>query len=172
MAVGDVNGDGKPDLVVANATTNTVSVLLGNGNGTFQSQATFATGSYPRSVVSGGRQRRRQARPGRRQCQWQHRERAAGQRQRHLPDPADHSPPAPFRSSIAVADVNGDGKPDLVIANYAASDTVSVLLGNGNGTFQTQQTFAAGAFHARWQWPTSTATASPTWSSPTPTATP
>ena len=32
----DLNGDGKPDLVVANAVADTVSVLLGNGNGTFQ----------------------------------------------------------------------------------------------------------------------------------------
>ena len=44
MAIGDVNGDGKPDLVVANYGSNTVSVLLGNGNGTFQTQQTFATG--------------------------------------------------------------------------------------------------------------------------------
>ena len=35
MAVADVNGDGKPDLVVANDGSNTVSVLLGNGDGTF-----------------------------------------------------------------------------------------------------------------------------------------
>ena len=71
-----------------------MSVLLGNGNGTFQAQQTFATGSDPRSV--------------------------------------------------ALADVNGDGKPDLVVANYG-SNTVSVLLGNGNGTFQAQQTFATGS---------------------------
>ena len=32
----DLNGDGKPDLVVVNAVANNVSVLLGNGNGTFQ----------------------------------------------------------------------------------------------------------------------------------------
>ena len=41
---GDVNWDGKPDLAVANNGSNTVSVLLGNGNGTFQAQQNFATG--------------------------------------------------------------------------------------------------------------------------------
>ena len=44
VALGDVNGDGKPDIVVANQNSNAVSVLLGNGNGTFQAQQTFATG--------------------------------------------------------------------------------------------------------------------------------
>src|SRR5580658_8626197 len=45
--------------------------------------------------------------------------------------------------SVAVADVNGDGKPDLIVANYLSS-TLSVMLGNGNGTFQPQETLAAG----------------------------
>ena len=53
VAMGDVNGDGKQDLVVANSSDNTVSVLLGNGNGTFQNQQTFATGVRPQSVVLG-----------------------------------------------------------------------------------------------------------------------
>ena len=73
--------------------SNTVSVLLGNGNGTFQAQQTFATGIDP--------------------------------------------------FSVAIGDVNGDGKADIVVAN-SGSNTVSVLLGNGNGTFQTAATFAAG----------------------------
>ena len=65
VAVGDVNGDGIPDLVVANFDSNTVSVLLGNGNGTFQAQQTFATGTEP--ILGGGWrcQRRRQTRPRR-----------------------------------------------------------------------------------------------------------
>ncbi len=45
---------------------------------------------------------------------------------------------------VTAADLNGDGKPDLIVANYG-SNSVGVLLGNGNGTFQTQQAFATGA---------------------------
>jgi filamentous hemagglutinin family protein len=93
VATADVNGDGKPDLIVANGfSNNNVSVLLGNGNGTFQTRQTFATGSSP--------------------------------------------------FSVSIADVNGDGKPDLIVANDLAG-SVSVLLGNGNGAFQAQQTFLA-----------------------------
>jgi len=45
VSTADVNGDGKLDLIVANAADSTVSVLLGNGNGTFQSQQTYPTGN-------------------------------------------------------------------------------------------------------------------------------
>ena len=44
---------------------------------------------------------------------------------------------------MAVADLNGDGNPDIIVAN-SGDDTVSVLLGNGDGTFQPQQTFPVG----------------------------
>src|SRR5262249_28592761 len=44
----DLNADGKTDLVVSYADTGFVAVLLGNGNGTFQAPATFAT-SFPRA---------------------------------------------------------------------------------------------------------------------------
>lgn len=53
IAVADLSGDGRPDLVVANATSNTVSVLLGNSGGSFQAARSFATGAGPVSVAVG-----------------------------------------------------------------------------------------------------------------------
>ena len=53
VAVGDFNGDGKADLAVANSCSDNVSVLLGNGDGTFQAAVNYAVGSEPAS--GGGR---------------------------------------------------------------------------------------------------------------------
>src|ERR1700737_4404335 len=52
VAVGDFNGDGHTDLAVANAGSNDVSVLLGNGDGTFQAQLTYAVGANPHALVA------------------------------------------------------------------------------------------------------------------------
>ncbi|MCK7576833.1 MAG: VCBS repeat-containing protein [Chromatiales bacterium] len=53
MTSGDYNKDGSPDLVVANYTTNSVSVLVGTGNGSFQTPVEFAVGSSPISFANG-----------------------------------------------------------------------------------------------------------------------
>ena len=67
---------------------------------------------------------------------------------------------------MQVADLNGDGIPDIVTANYG-SDTVSVLLGTGDGTFQPAQSFAAGNGPASVAVADLNATTSSTWSSAT-----
>ncbi len=53
VAIGDVSGDGKPDLVTANSFSNTVSILLGNGDGTFGAKVDYGTGDGPGSVAIG-----------------------------------------------------------------------------------------------------------------------
>src|SRR5205809_4446220 len=53
VAVGDFNSDGVQDLALANYRDNTVSVLLGSGDGTFQAARTFSVGTNPSSVVVG-----------------------------------------------------------------------------------------------------------------------
>ncbi|PYV68200.1 MAG: hypothetical protein DMG96_37125 [Acidobacteria bacterium] len=138
-AIADFNGDGKLDVAVANYTDNTVSLLLGKGDGTFQQQVSFATGIQPVSVAVED---------------FDHDGRLDLAVGNFCTDPscvsssisillgngdgtfrARHDFPAAFiPDSIAVTDLNGDGREDLVIANF--SDTVSVMLGNGDGTFQ------------------------------------
>ena len=53
ITAGDFNGDGIPDLAVANTTSSTVTILLGNGDGTFTSFATLETGAGPDSIAVG-----------------------------------------------------------------------------------------------------------------------
>ena len=157
LAVADLNGDGEPDIVVANRTEpagspygyadNTIGVLMGNGDGTFQPEKTFSVGNSPGalavaeltgdgvpdivaansgsdtvSVLMGN---------------------GDGTFQTSRTITLGSRP-----SAIAVADLNGDEKPDLVAAysgEYGNGNTVSVLLGNGDGTFQPPRTLGVGA---------------------------
>ncbi|MEG3861999.1 FG-GAP-like repeat-containing protein, partial [Microcoleus sp. herbarium12] len=53
VAIGDVNGDGKPDMITANLLSNNISILSGNGDGTFGVKTDVAMGSYPASIALG-----------------------------------------------------------------------------------------------------------------------
>jgi hypothetical protein len=144
VAVGDFNGDGKPDLAVVNRNSNTVSVLLGNGDGTFKAAKNFAVDTDPRQVVvvdvnrdgkmdlitTNGKSNSISVLLGNGNGTFK---------------AAQNLATGGYSNTLAVGDVNGDGKPDVVTADEAATGMVSVLLGNGNGSFQAAQNFAAGA---------------------------
>ncbi len=145
LVVGDFNGDGKLDLATGNNNSNgndnsTVSVLLGNGDGTFQSPADYLVGGYMLGMAIGDFN-------------------GDGKLDivcvRDLPteismligngdgtfQTAAYTPIPIQASWLITADVNGDGKLDLVMTQDGSPGSVSVWLGNGDGTFQTASSF-------------------------------
>ena len=146
MAVGDFNGDGKADLAVANDgvwpdSKGNVSILLGKGDGSFLKQQTYAVGTHPTSVAvadfnGDGNADLAVANYG-------------GNNVSILLGNGDGSfltqktyAVGNDPTSVAVGDFNGDGKADLAVANDGVwpdyNGNVSILLGKGDGTFQTQ----------------------------------
>ncbi|MGH9702725.1 MAG: FG-GAP repeat domain-containing protein, partial [Candidatus Acidiferrales bacterium] len=136
--VADFNGDGKLDLAVASSHDDTVSILLGNGDGTFQSPLIFTVGHADRTVtgpvalVAGDFNRDGKLDlalalqfsgtagilPGN----------GDGTFGAMVEFPANEAP-----TDIVSADFNGDGILDLVLSGPGG---ISLLLGNGDGTFQ------------------------------------
>ncbi len=151
LQVGDISGDGKLDLVLVNAIDNTLGVLLGNGDGTFQAQklTTLPSGSLPYLIVGDFNG------DGKADV-------ALGE---PLPQVGNYAvavllsngdgtfqaavtyPLNALPSALAVGDFNSDGKQDIVSASVVAGAGISVLLGNGDGTFQTAVTSAT-SMHA------------------------
>ena len=139
VAVGDFNGDGIPDLAVANGST--VAVLLGRGNGLFHQPRTVTAGSSPVSVAVGdvnrdGRQDLVMG--GWENAIWVLLGNGDGTFQ-----PAERFATYGLNPGIALGDFNGDGVLDVVTANQGYG-TISVLLGHGDGTFGPYQTYGSG----------------------------
>ncbi len=146
VAVGDFNGDGKPDIVAANSGSNTVSVLLRNeANTGFDPKADFASGNNSIAVAVGdfngdGRQDVVVTNSGSNNSVNVLLRNAAN-------DGFDPRIPLTVGSNpffAAVGDINGDGKQDIVSANYS-SLSVSVLLRNAaNNGFDPKVDVATG----------------------------
>jgi hypothetical protein len=138
----DFNGDTKPDLAIPNSADNTVSILLGNGDGTFTTQPTLTTGSTPYSLAAGYFD-------------------SDIKLDLVVTNFADGTvsvflgkgdgtfqPPAAYLVgngpiSVVTGDFNGDGFVDLAVANQN-DHSVAILLGNGDGTFQAAVSYTVG----------------------------
>ena len=142
---GDVNGDGKPDLAVANSGSDTVSILLGNGDGTFAAALNYGVGSFPRSVALGDING-----DGKLDVAVANLGFVRGSVSILLGNgdgtlgAAINYPLGSNTRSIAIGDFNRDGKLDLALTNDA-SNTFSILLGDGKGTFGTPTNYVTGA---------------------------
>jgi large repetitive protein len=139
----DVDGDGKADLVVANANSDAVSVLLGNGTGSFGVKTDYGTGNYPQSVTSADVNGDGKADLVVANFISDTVSVLLGTGTGSFGTKADYATGS-HPTSVTSADVNGDGKADLVVANFASA-TVSVLQNTGTGTFGTKVDYATGA---------------------------
>ncbi|MFO1118142.1 MAG: FG-GAP-like repeat-containing protein [Beijerinckiaceae bacterium] len=142
VTAADVNGDGNADLITANYSSATVSVLLGTGDGTlFKTQQTFATGAGPISVTAADVNGDGNADLITANYSSATVSVLLGTGDGTLFKTQQTFATGAYARSVAAADVNGDGNVDLITANVG-SNFVSVLLGKGDGTFQTQQAYA------------------------------
>ncbi|TMH06184.1 MAG: hypothetical protein E6H67_06865 [Betaproteobacteria bacterium] len=147
LALGDFNGDGTPDLAVANAFSANVSILIGHTDGTFAPGTTVASGGTPVAVAVGDFN-------------------GDGKLDLAVCDFTSGSviifsgnsngtftrvgsfSSGLYPDGLGVADVNRDGKLDLVIVNNTSGNTtgqtVTVLLGNGDGSFRAPVSYPTG----------------------------
>jgi hypothetical protein len=148
-AVADFNRDHNPDLAISITTTDSVAVLLGNGDGTFQSAVNYAVGSSPQGIATGDVNRDGNpdiiaadecgADP---ECRKGTVSVLLGRGDGTF-QPKLSFDEGLFPLSVAVADFDGDGQLDLAIANPCGTDgtcvsegSVGIMLGNGDGAFQ------------------------------------
>ncbi len=141
LAAADFNGDGKVDLAVATG-NNSVSVLLGVGDGTFPTHVEYPVPGHPSSIVTGdfngdGKIDIATVDPYQSEISILLGN-GDGTFQGHQEYLTGSHPVA-----IATADLNGDGKLDLVVVDFN-DNKVAILLGNGDGTFKAHVDYATG----------------------------
>jgi len=161
IALGDVNLDGKPDLLVSNycgKPCRGASVLLGNGDGTFQQAQTYDSGgdsAFSIAVEDVNGDRKLDLIVANLFVSDNKRDHGVvgvllGNGDGTFQAAERHNSGGYQPYSMAVGDVNGDGRPDVVAGNYCfnqrdcSTGGVGILLGNGDGTFNAARRYRSG----------------------------
>ncbi len=145
VVTADFNNDGHLDLATSNYDEATgdgaVSVLLGNGGGSFQAAKTSATGPYPVSLAAGDFNADGKIDLATANASGYNAGVSIllGQSDGTFAAPVGVSAYGEFTNSVATGDMNADGKLDLVVSSGVLYGYVSVLLGHGDGTFADAQ---------------------------------
>ncbi len=149
IAVGDLDGDGDQDLVVANMGGSTISVLKNNGDATFSSKVDYVTGEWPRSVFvadldADGDLDLAVANANSNSVSIFNNNGDGSFAARTSYDVGLHP------TSIFAADLDGDGDLDLIVANRFGKggelfpDNLSILKNNGDGSFTPKVDYETG----------------------------
>ncbi len=141
VAGGDLNGDEKLDLAVVHSSPRKVSVLLGKGDGTFESPASYSLDGSSSSVAVADFNEDGAADMAVANLDSDSVSVLLGKGDGTFQIAGSH-PAGAGAFSVAVGEFNGDNKPDLAVVNIGsaarahADSGISILLSNGNGTFQ------------------------------------
>ena len=150
IAMGDLNSDGRPDVVVANFNDNTVSVLVANIDGSYQAHVDYQVGTGPIAVAVGDMNNdgKMDVVVVNNNCPSSPCSSVGsvsvllgngdGTLQTHVDRNVGNSP-----NALALGDVNKDGKLDVLVSN-GQDGTMGFAIGNGDGTLKTQKTLASG----------------------------
>jgi hypothetical protein len=152
LAIGDFNGDGKPDVAISGPYYNSgqsdaVIILINNGDGTFQSPVSYSVSGVVEALAAGdlnGDGKLDLVVPTGGQTASVSVLLGIGDGTFAAPVSYASSLLSIYGTSIALADFNGDGRLDVALSN-ANGNGVAILLGNGDGTFQSPpQSYSAG----------------------------
>jgi hypothetical protein len=135
IIVADFNGDHIPDIATVNGDTNTVSILINNGDGTFRPHLDFATGPGPNGLgaVDWNKDGKMDLAVSNGGADAAHNVSILMGNGDGTFQPHHDIAGAPNANSIATGDFNGDGNPDIATSSNSPVNAVHVSLGNGRG---------------------------------------